>query len=155
MYGFHSRQAAEQTLQSSSLFLYLAIMPILTIIQTLTQYLLSNRNLYFTPKAMVATGSIMLCGWVVVVSIWTNCEIIQPNSNTNSLPNWCPQSALSTPTILGVMFERGLTIIKDALGWVVTLSYVAYLAFASLTLRKERMEEKDNDTRLGMELESS
>ena len=100
-------------------------------------------------------GGISLVGWVVAISIWTDCEIVLPNNNATSLPNWCPQSVLSiNPTVSGVVFERGLTIAKDALGWVVTLGYIVYLISASLTWRKENMEEKDNDRGFGTELES-
>jgi hypothetical protein len=90
-------------------------MPILTLTQTLIQLLLSNLNFYLTPRAMVATGSIFLVGWIVVASIWTDCEIILPNGDANLLPNSCPHSAPLSATISGVVFEKGLAITKDGL----------------------------------------
>jgi hypothetical protein len=129
-------------------------MPILTLTQTLIQLLLSNRSLYLTPRAMVATGSIFLVGWIVVASIWTDCEIILPNSDANLLPHWCPHSAPSSPAVSGVVFEKGLATTKDALGWIVTLGYVVYLVSASIGWREEKMEEKNNNKRIRIELES-
>jgi hypothetical protein len=64
----------------------------------------------------VATGSIFLVGWIVVASIWSDCEIVLLNGDVNLLPNSCPQSAPLSPTISRVAFEKGLAITKDTLG---------------------------------------
>jgi hypothetical protein len=128
-------------------------MPILTLTQTLIQ-LLSNPNLYLASRAVVGTGSIFLVGWIVVAGIWTDCEIILPNSGANLLPHWCPQSAPSSPAVSGVAFEKGLAITKDALGWVVTLGYVVYLVSASIAWREEKLEEKNRNSRIRIELEA-
>jgi hypothetical protein len=80
----------------------------------------------------VATGSTFLVGLIVVASIWRDCEVILPNGDANLLPNSCPQLAPLSPTISGVVLEKGLAITKDALGWLVMLGYVVYLASASI-----------------------
>jgi hypothetical protein len=54
---------------------------------------------------------------------------------------------------LGVVFEKGLVITKDALGWLVTASQVGYLVPASIAWRKEVADDKILHRELGMEME--
>jgi hypothetical protein len=126
-------------------------MPVLALIHTLIQLFLSHRNLYFSPKSMVIISTIFIPAWLVVASIWTDCEIIRPNSRATSLPLWCPQSVLSTPTIRGHVFHSSLTNMKNSLAWLSTTIYVAYFVFASVAWRKEKKANKDKDMGLGME----
>lgn len=102
----------------------------------------------------MAVGSIFILGWITAASIWTDCELILPISTGTLLPSWCPQSKLSSTRLSGVVFERGLAITKDALGWLVTASHVGYLISASIAWRKEMTRGKIHHHELGIELET-
>ena len=99
-------------------------------------------------------GSVFILGWIAVASIWTDFEIILPNRDTILLPQWCPQSVLSGPTVFGNVFDNGLAITKDTLAWVLMASYAVYLVSAGIAWWKERKAEKCDGRELGMELES-
>jgi len=131
-------------------------MPIVTLSQTLIQLLLSNRSLFLTPRATVAIGGIFLLGWIVEAVVWTDCEIVLPNSDAASLPNWCPQSILSmlTGPPSDLMLENGLVITKDSLGWLIAVSYVVYLVSFSISWRREQIVGNDEYRGHRIELEA-
>jgi hypothetical protein len=133
-------------------------MPIITLIQTTIQLLLSNHSLYLTPRTSVAIGGFFLVGWIVVASIWTECEIVQLNGGATSLPGWCPQSSMFLRTFgpSVVVKEEGLAITENALGWLVTAAYVVYVLSAGIAWWRERRERIYEERRNGggTELES-
>jgi hypothetical protein len=108
-----------------------------------------------SPRALFAIGIILLTGWLAVASIWTDCEIIIPNSDPNSdaisLPPWCAQPALYYNIHLDTgswpEFDANTAITKDVFAWILTVLYMVYLLSAGIAWRKERRA-----TRMIMEL---
>jgi hypothetical protein len=99
---------------------------------------------------MVAIACIFVPGWLAVASIWTDCEIIVPNSSEILLPQWCPQSELPISALSGHILSTSVAITKDSLAWLVTISYVVYVISASIVWRTQRKAYKDD---YGMETE--
>ncbi|PMD26413.1 hypothetical protein NA56DRAFT_744580 [Hyaloscypha hepaticicola] len=143
------------TNDGAKLFLYLLTTPILTLLQTTTQLLLSNQDLYLTPRATVALGCIFVAGWAATATIWTDCEIILP-THDSSLPTWCPQSAISIPpdSDSGVVLGSGLAITKDSLAWAVTAVYGVYAVSGALAWWNDSNErgERYDDCGGGIEM---
>jgi len=59
-----------------------------------------------------------------------------------SKPTRCPRSRLSIPTMSGRVFDRELTITKNALAWLAVAGYVMYLVSANQVGRKNSTEDK-------------
>lgn len=114
---------------------------------------------------MVFIGSALLTGWLTTASIWTDCEIIIPNSNQYSrspsmsqqLPQWGAQPVLYyhiySTSSFEVVFDRNIAVAKEVFAWVLGGLYVVYLLCAGLASRKEGKAYKERE--LEMELERS
>ncbi|KAE9365749.1 hypothetical protein N431DRAFT_487677 [Stipitochalara longipes BDJ] len=139
------------TADGAILFLYLASFPILTLIRTPIQLFPSKHSRFITPQAMVALESAFILAWIAAAAIWSECEIVLPGSDALARRSWCPRSRLSVPTMGGIVYDQGLTVTKDALGWVVVAGCGMWAVSARVALWKEDMENEDEKHRLELD----
>jgi cytochrome bd-type quinol oxidase subunit 1 len=108
-------------------------MPLVSLIQTSIHIAILHTDATLSPVFAIALATLQALGWIIVSSIWTQCEV--------SPTPFCPQTYMADG---GRSLSMGLTAFKDALAWIITVLYFVTIVLGVKQMRyMERAGGKD------------
>ncbi|KAI9652057.1 MAG: hypothetical protein M1831_007249 [Alyxoria varia] len=124
------------------LFLYSLFVPLLSTALSLLLLLLHAR---FRPRTTIPLATTALIGYIIILSIWTDCELTGPIVNESGPAPYCPQYGLGgvypSKEAESADIGYGAGAGKMAVGWVAVVGWLGYCAVAvyGVVTRKKQL----------------